>query len=59
MQSTSPPSVVKKIVYLDYLRIFASLGVIACHLWVGAFLPNLNIETVLLPECLGIQGDLL
>ncbi|NCO75452.1 MAG: acyltransferase [Cyanobacteria bacterium] len=59
MQSTSPPSVVKKIVYLDYLRIFASLGVIACHLWVGAFLPNLNIETVLLPECLGIHGDLL
>lgn len=53
----------KKIIYLDYLRIFACLGVFACHLWVGGILPNAGSLTTslshLAPECLGIQGDAL
>jgi peptidoglycan/LPS O-acetylase OafA/YrhL len=64
MQPTTPTlRTPKKIIYLDYLRIFACLGVFACHLWVGGILPNAgNVTTSLSnlpPECLGIQGDAL
>lgn len=51
----------KKIIYLDYLRLFACLGVFACHLWVGGILPNASNVTKnlsnLAHECLGIKGD--
>lgn len=51
----------KKIIYLDYLRLFACLGVFACHLWVGGILPNASNVTKnlsnLADECLGIKGD--
>ena len=48
----------QKIIYLDYLRILACLGVFSCHLWVGGILPNIAlINKTLVPECLGIHGD--
>lgn len=61
MQSTPSSSrTIKKVIYLDYLRIFACLGVFACHLWGGGFLPSIsNINKTLSPECLGVHGDAL
>jgi peptidoglycan/LPS O-acetylase OafA/YrhL len=61
MQAPSNLPTPKKIIYLDYLRLFACLGVFACHLWVGGILPNASNVTKnlinLAPECLGIKGD--
>lgn len=61
MQPPSNLPTPKKIIYLDYLRLFACLGVFACHLWVGGILPNASNVTKnlsnLAHECLGIQGD--
>jgi peptidoglycan/LPS O-acetylase OafA/YrhL len=61
MQSPSNLTTPKKIIYLDYLRLFACLGVFACHLWVGGILPNASNVTKnlsnLAHECLGIKGD--
>ncbi len=61
MQPPSNLPTPKKIIYLDYLRLFACLGVFACHLWVGGILPNANNVTKnlsnLAHECLGIKGD--
>jgi peptidoglycan/LPS O-acetylase OafA/YrhL len=56
----SPPSASRpsqKIVYLDYLRIFACIGVFACHLWIGAILPHVKTLSSIAPECLGVRGD--
>jgi peptidoglycan/LPS O-acetylase OafA/YrhL len=53
----SLPRPAQKIVYLDYLRIFACIGVFACHLWIGAILPSVEIPGAIAPECLGIRGD--
>ncbi|WP_013324488.1 acyltransferase family protein [Gloeothece verrucosa] len=66
MQTTLKNQSTAKIIYLDYWRIFACIGVFTCHLWVGIFLPKLatsvpslqSIKT-LTPQCLGIQGDAL
>ena len=53
-----PSQTTQKIIYLDYLRIFACLGVFSCHLWVGGILPNVSSgQNRLVPECLGIHGD--
>ena len=61
MQPPSNLPTPKKIIYLDYLRLFACLGVFACHLWVGGILPNASNVTKnlsnLAHECLGIKGD--
>lgn len=61
MQPPSNLPTPKKIIYLDYLRLFACLGVFACHLWVGGILPNASNVTKnlsnLAQECLGIKGD--
>ena len=61
MQQPSNLPTPKKIIYLDYLRLFACLGVFACHLWVGGILPNASNVTKnlsnLAHECLGIKGD--
>jgi len=61
MQPPSNLPTPKKIIYLDYLRLFACLGVFACHLWVGGILPNASNVTKnlsnLADECLGIKGD--
>ncbi|MEG4395455.1 acyltransferase [Microcoleus sp. BROC3] len=61
MQPPSNLPTPKKIIYLDYLRLFACLGVFACHLWVGGILPNASNVTKnlsnLAEECLGIKGD--
>lgn len=61
MQPPSNLPAPKKIIYLDYLRLFACLGVFACHLWVGGILPNASNVTEnlsnLADECLGIKGD--
>ena len=61
MQLPSNLPTPKKIIYLDYLRLFACLGVFACHLWVGGILPNASNVTKnlsnLAHECLGIKGD--
>jgi peptidoglycan/LPS O-acetylase OafA/YrhL len=61
MQPPSNLPAPKKIIYLDYLRLFACLGVFACHLWVGGILPNASNVTKnlsnLAHECLGIKGD--
>jgi peptidoglycan/LPS O-acetylase OafA/YrhL len=61
MQPPSNWPTPKKIIYLDYLRLFACLGVFACHLWVGGILPNASNVTKnlsnLAHECLGIKGD--
>lgn len=61
MQPPSNLATPKKIIYLDYLRLFACLGVFACHLWVGGILPNASNVTKnlsnLAHECLGIKGD--
>ena len=61
MQPPSNLPTPKKIIYLDYLRLFACLGVFACHLWVGGILPNASTVTKnlsnLAHECLGIKGD--
>jgi peptidoglycan/LPS O-acetylase OafA/YrhL len=61
MQPPSKLPTPKKIIYLDYLRLFACLGVFACHLWVGGILPNASNVTKnlsnLADECLGIKGD--
>jgi peptidoglycan/LPS O-acetylase OafA/YrhL len=61
MQPPSNSPTPKKIIYLDYLRLFACLGVFACHLWVGGILPNASNVTKnlsnLAHECLGIKGD--
>jgi len=61
MQPPSNLPTPKKIIYLDYLRLFACLGVFACHLWVGGILPNASNVTKSLSnlahECLGIKGD--
>ncbi|MBV8883245.1 MAG: acyltransferase [Chroococcidiopsidaceae cyanobacterium CP_BM_RX_35] len=59
---TPTPNTTQKVIYLDYLRIFACLGVFACHLWAGSLLyihnevSTLNLQ---LPpsECLGMHGD--
>jgi peptidoglycan/LPS O-acetylase OafA/YrhL len=61
MQQPSNLPTPQKIIYLDYLRLFACLGVFACHLWVGGILPNASNVTKnlsnLAHECLGIKGD--
>ncbi len=61
MQPPSNLPTPKKIIYLDYLRLLACLGVFACHLWVGGILPNASNVTKnlsnLAHECLGIKGD--
>ena len=61
MQPPSNLPTPKKIIYLDYLRLFACLGVFACHLWVGGILPNASNVTKnlsnLVHECVGIKGD--
>ncbi len=60
---TPPPSPSKstRIIYLDYLRILACLGVFACHLW-GKAIVQIAINTnenlkIISSECLGIHGD--
>lgn len=63
MQNTSLVNKSKRIVYLDYLRIIACLGVFACHLWVGGIIPAVVGKSEYLkqlpPECTGIHGDAL